>query len=127
MTIEATGAKAVAGCIAGAFVTVLAVALAGCGSISDQSAAAALVSPGKYSLYTCQDIEQRTRAVRSRLVELQQLMARAEQGAGGQLVNALAYRTEYLQMNGEMDELAKTSAEKNCVDQSKWSSGRAVF
>jgi hypothetical protein len=127
MIARANFAKAVGGGLAATFIGILPLTLAGCGSISDQTAASALVSPGKYSLYTCPDIEQRARTVRTRLLELEQLMTRAERGTGGELVNAIAYRTEYLQMRGELDELAKSTAEKNCVDQSKWSSTRAVF
>lgn len=104
-----------------------ALGLAGCGSISDQTAASALVAPGKYDIYTCQDIEQRTRNTRARQMELEQLMTRAAQGTGGALVNAIAYRSEYLQTQGELEQLAKSSAAKDCVSHSKWSSGRAVF
>jgi uncharacterized protein YceK len=104
-----------------------ALGLAGCGSISDQTAASALVAPGKYDIYTCQDIEQRTHSTRARQMELEQLMTRAAQGAGGALVNAIAYRSEYLQTQGELEQLARSSAAKDCVSRSKWSSGRAVF
>jgi hypothetical protein len=42
------------------------------------------------------------------------LMAKAETGPGGQLASAMAYRPEYLQLRGEMDQLRKTAGEKNC-------------
>ena len=48
-------------------------------------------------------------------MELEQLMARAAQGAGGEFVNAIAYRSEYLQAQGELEVLAKTAAAKQCV------------
>ena len=42
---------------AAAAAVLLAAGLAGCGSISERTAAAAFTSPGKYNVYTCQDIE----------------------------------------------------------------------
>ena len=60
-------------------------------------------------------------------MELEQLMTRAAQGAGGAFVNAIAYRSDYLQAQGELEQLAKSSADKHCASQSKWSSERAVF
>ena len=71
--------------------------LAGCGTISERTAASAFTSPGKYNVYTCQDIENTIGALRVRQVELEQLMARASQGAGGEFVNTIAYRGEYAQ------------------------------
>jgi hypothetical protein len=105
----------------------LAAGLAGCGTISEQSAATAFTSPGKYNVYTCQDIENATGLTRKRQVELEQLMARASQGTGGQFVNAIAYRSEYSQVRGDLVELGKAKAEKQCATESKFSSGRAVF
>jgi hypothetical protein len=101
--------------------------LAGCGSISERTAAAAFTSPGKYNLYTCQDIEKSFLTLRARQIELEQLMGRASQGVGGELVNTIAYRGEYSQRTGELNELAKAKADKQCATESKFSSGRAVF
>ena len=66
-------------------------------------------------------------ALRFRQVELEQLMARSSQGAGGEFVNTIAYRGEYAQGRGDLIELAKTKADKQCASESKFSSGRAVF
>jgi hypothetical protein len=101
--------------------------LTGCGSISDRTAAAAFTSPGKYNVYTCEDVERTLTALRARQVELEQLMARASQSAGGEFVNTIAYRGEYAQGRGDLIELAKAKAEKQCAADSKFSSGRAVF
>ena len=106
---------------------VLAGGLGGCGSISDRTAAAAFTSPGKYNVYTCQDMDTAMLVLRARQVELEQLMARASQGAGGEFVNTIAYRGEYAQRRGDLIELAKAKADKQCAADSKFSSGRAVF
>lgn len=106
---------------------VLASSLAGCGSITERTAASAFTSPGKYDIYSCQEIEGAIASVRARQTELEQLMARAAQGAGGEFVNTMVYRGEYATTRGELVELNKSRAEKQCVADSRYSSGRAVF
>lgn len=105
----------------------LAAVLGACGTISDQTTASALVSPGKYNIYTCSDMDAQVLSMRKRQTELEQLMARASQSAGGEIINALSYRTEYLQTRGELAELSKAAADKQCAVDSQFSSGRAVF
>jgi hypothetical protein len=46
--------------------------------------------------------------------ELTGLMIKAGPGADGQLASSIAYRPEYLELHGEMNELRKTAAVKNC-------------
>ena len=121
------GARIPAVLTAAGLAATLAVVLGACGTISDQTTAAALVSPGKYNFYSCSDIDARVLELRKRQTELEQLMARASQSAGGEIINALSYRTEYLQTRGDLAELSKTSADKQCAVDSQFSSGRAVF
>jgi hypothetical protein len=105
----------------------LALGLAGCGTLSDEVAGKAMVSPGRYDVYSCANIETRLKEVRDRRVELEQLMARSSQTAGGDFVNAIAYRSEYVQTGGDLEVLARTSAEKKCAVDSKFSSRRTVY
>jgi hypothetical protein len=115
-------------CLAGGVgVALLAAALMGCAGISEQTAIAAFVAPGKFDLYSCRDLEDRAKIVRLRQTELEQLMARSAQGPGGEFVNAIAYRNEYLQARGELQEIAKANTDKQCATKSQWSSQRAVF
>jgi len=102
-------------------------ALGGCSTIPDQATAIFSTSPGKFNFYTCQDMEPVVRGLLARRIELEQLMARASQGGGGNFVNAIAYRTEYEQTNSDLKELQKASADKQCAFSSRLSSGRAVF
>jgi hypothetical protein len=104
-----------------------ALGLAGCGALSDDAAGRAMMAPGRFDVYACANIEQAMLASRNRRIELEQLMARSSQSPGGEFVNALAYRTEYVQVNGELQELAKAAADKKCAAESKWSSGRQVY
>ena len=106
---------------------VLAACLAGCGTISDETAGRAFMAPGRYDMYPCANIEVRIKEVRARRIELEQLMARSSQSAGGEFVNAIAYRGEYLQTGGDLQELARTSSDKKCAVDSAFSSRRTVY
>ena len=89
-----------------------ALALAGCAS--EEAASQFLVRPDKYVLYSCAELATASQTTLTRQHELEMLMAKAEAGPGGQLASAMAYRPEYLQLRGEMDQLRKTADEKNC-------------
>jgi hypothetical protein len=102
----------------------LAAGLAGCG-VNDELASA-MVQPGKYTLYTCQDMTLRAREAAARERELKDLMEKAEKGSGGGLVNTLAYRNDYLTARGEVIELERAAAAKNCGTAFKSVSERAV-
>ena len=47
-----------------AVAAMLMVRLAGCGSMSDRTAAADFTSPGKYGVYSCEDVERAIAAAR---------------------------------------------------------------
>jgi len=110
----------------GAGVTLLAANLLGCTSITEHVGDSDLIAPGKFDHFTCQDIEDRAKATQLRHAELEQLMARSAQGPGGEFVNAIAYRTDYLQASGEIKVLAKAAADKNCAIKSPFSSARSL-
>jgi hypothetical protein len=95
----------------------LAIALAGCttsGGTSDDKIGRFLVAPDKFVLYNCDQIAEQAKATSAREQELLQLMAKAGQGADGQLVSTIAYRPEYLSMHADMNELRNAAAAKNC-------------
>jgi hypothetical protein len=94
----------------------VAVLLSGCteGGTSDDRVGRFLVSPGKYDLYPCPQMGDRGVELAIRQNELEVLMAKAGPGAGGSFASAVAYRPEYLQVRGEMTELRKAAAAKNC-------------
>ena len=110
-----------------AIVAVLATSVSGCGSIGERSLAGAFNSPGQYDVFTCQDIENYTGSYLKKKDELEQLMSRASQNAGGDFVNIIAYRGEYAQNRGRLADLAKAKEDKQCAVNSKFSSGRSVF
>jgi hypothetical protein len=87
--------------------------LAGC-SMSDDTMASLMVAPGKFTLYSCEALVEQERKSSTRARELEQLMARAEVDASGRLVSTIAYRSEYLTVRGELEELRRAAAEKKC-------------
>jgi len=99
-------------------IALLAVVLAGCaassGGSSDDTAGRFLVAPGKFALYSCAEIADRATANAARQHELERLMAKAGTDSGGQLVSSVAYRPEYLELRGEMIELRRVAADKDC-------------
>jgi len=84
-------------------------------------------APGRYNMYPCPNLEIRIKEVRERRIELEQLMARSSQSVGGDFVNAVAYRSEYVQTGGDLQELARASSDKKCAVDSQFSSRRTVY
>jgi hypothetical protein len=113
--------------LVGAAALLLAAALSGCASTSDDTTGASFVSAGTYTFYTCDQLATYIKATRTKLTETEQLMARSAQGAGGEFVNAIAYRTEYMRLRGELKVLMDTARAKNCAVLSPWTSERSVF
>ena len=66
--------------------------LAGCASeISNPLMGGFFVDPGKYEFYSCEQIATNRKAVEAREQQLKLLMDKAEKGAGGAVVNVIAY------------------------------------
>ncbi|MBI2714778.1 MAG: hypothetical protein HYX37_10020 [Rhizobiales bacterium] len=99
-------------------IALLAATLAGCagspGGASDETVGRILFAPGGFALYSCEEIADRATANTARQRELERLMAKAGADSGGRLVSSVAYRPEYLERRGEMIELRRVAAEKNC-------------
>ena len=85
-----------------------------CGCASEESAGRFLVTPDKFVLYNCAQLSEAAQANFARQQVLEKLMAKAGTSAGAELVSDVAYRPEYVQLRGEMNELRKATAEKNC-------------
>ena len=88
-------------------------ALSGCAT--DDTMSTILVSPGKFILYTCPELVRAGRTMASRQRELESLMAKSRQDVGGEIVNVMAYRQEYLTNIGEMKDLRAQAKEKQCA------------
>jgi hypothetical protein len=91
----------------------LTVLLSGCAA-SDDASGRFLVQPDRFQLYSCRELAVAAQGYDARTRELEGLMAKAGPDASGRLVGTMAYRPEYLQMRGLMNEVRRTAAEKKC-------------
>jgi len=87
-------------------------ALSGCAS--EDAASRFLVEPDRYVLYSCPEIATASQANLNRQRELEALTAKGGTGAGGKIASGMAYGPEYNQLRGEMVQLRKAAADKNC-------------
>jgi hypothetical protein len=70
---------------------------------------------GKYHFHNCEQLATVSKQKHDRQRELKELIDKAEQGAGGQIVSALAYRTDYVAVNEELQVIDSTLREKDCA------------
>src|SRR3982750_113794 len=54
---------------------------------------------GKYQFHSCEQLAAVSKQKHDRQRELKELIDKAEQGAGGQIVSVLAYRSDYVSVN----------------------------
>ena len=71
--------------------------------------------PGKFNLYNCDQLNRRGAELVRRERELQGLMEKAAQGPGGEVAIAIAYRSEYNVVQGDLFEIERVGAEKKCI------------
>lgn len=105
-------AKKAAKLLSGGIVVGLAAFASGCASHEMVEMAA---RPGKYRLYSCDELTARGVAVVQREKELREQMDKARRGSGGEIAVAIAYQAEYNQTLGDLRELENTGAQKNCT------------
>lgn len=77
-----------------------AAALSGCASVGD-TISPAFADPGKYELWDCKQLETERKTLAKRTAELQKLMDKAETGVGGAVVAEMAYRNDYVAVQGQ--------------------------
>jgi len=69
---------------------------------------------GKYQFHSCEQLASASKQRRARQRELKELIDKAEQAAGGQIVSVLAYRSDYVAVNEEIQVIDSTVRDKNC-------------
>jgi hypothetical protein len=82
--------------------------------------------PAKYQFSSCEQLAINRKTLTSREQDLKQLMDRAEQGAGGALVNALAYKADYVAATEELKILERAARSKHCDSPENWSSSSVI-
>jgi hypothetical protein len=83
--------------------------------------------PGKFAYYNCDDLLKRGREAVTRERELKGLMDKASTGAGGELVNALAYSNEYRSVRNDLKQIETVATEKRCEKQFRSISDRSMW
>jgi len=92
------------------------IGLAGCAGLGDGVASGAFVDPAKYDLYNCKQLETERKTLSTRMVELQGLMAKAQDGFAGPAVAELAYRNDYIAIRGQKKNADEAWALNKCVE-----------
>jgi hypothetical protein len=70
---------------------------------------------GKYQFHNCEQLATASKQKHERQRELKELIDKAEQAVGGQIVSVLAYRSDYVAVNEEVQVIDSTVREKNCA------------
>ena len=73
-----------------------------------------MIDPGHYSVYHCDGLANRLKALQAREQDLSNLMQRASEGGGGALIGNMTYRADYENALGEEAVLRRVAAEKKC-------------
>jgi hypothetical protein len=97
---------------------VLAICLGGC-VLAPDSFEPAFSDPAKFDFLECKDLNQREQLLAKREQEMRELMDTASQGTGGAVANALAYRTDYLNVRGELKQVRAVVERKECAREVK--------
>jgi xanthine dehydrogenase molybdopterin-binding subunit B len=71
-------------------------------------------APGKYDYLRCEDLPARLAKSLTREKELSDLMTRANQEAGGAVVNVVAYSADLAQVRADIKILRQAAIDKNC-------------
>jgi hypothetical protein len=87
--------------------------LAGCAS-SGVEGPLLFADAGKYHFHNCEQLAAAAKGQSTRQRELKELIDKAEQGAGGQIVSVLAYRSDYVAVNEDLQVIEATAREKRC-------------
>jgi hypothetical protein len=87
-------------------------ALGGCGT--GAGIGMLTVDPGRYSVYHCKDFPARKKELATKEKQLRELMERAGESPGGEVVGALTYRTQYEAVLSEEKLVQRAEAAKQC-------------
>lgn len=73
-----------------------------------------LVVPGYYDTLNCRDLTERVQKSTRRVNELEKLRERSGGGAGGSVVNVLAYNTDFAKARAEQRNATEAATRKGC-------------
>jgi hypothetical protein len=126
LTARSLGRCASAALAGSAAVVALATVLGGCSTSGVDSSFTVFADPAKYLYYSCDQINAQLKHWGTREQELKLLMEKAEQGAGGAVVNLIAYKADYVAATEELKLLNRAAREKNCTTPGNWGSSTVI-
>jgi hypothetical protein len=88
--------------------------LAGCGSTYSDGVSSLLVDPSRYDGFNCNDLIHQLNSLNANEKELRNLINKADESAGGVVLGALAYRSDYQTVLEQKRLLQRAAAEKKC-------------
>jgi len=99
---------------AAALGVVLAATLGGCAGIGDSAVAVAFADPAKYDLYDCKQLQDERKALAAQTKQLNDLIAKAETGAGGVVIAEVAYRNSHITVRANAKLADEAWVRNNC-------------
>jgi hypothetical protein len=82
--------------------------------------------PGRYEFLNCEQLAAQRIGRKAREQELKLLMDKAEQGTGGDFVNLIAYKADYVTAQEELKVIEATARVKKCSTPENWGSNSAI-
>jgi hypothetical protein len=80
----------------------------------DPDALSIYAAPGKYDFLDCATIATRLAGASARETQLRELMSRANEAAGGSIVNAMVYQDDFNTVRADARALRKAAEAKKC-------------
>ena len=80
----------------------------------DPDALSIYAAPGKYDFLDCNTITARLAGASARETQLRELMSRANEAAGGSIVNAMVYQDDFNTVRADVRALRKAADDKKC-------------
>jgi hypothetical protein len=99
--------------------------LVGCSS-TGSNPITIFADPGQYQYSTCEQLAVQRTTWLNREKELKLLMDKADQGAGGAIVNVLAYKADYVAAGEQLKVVEAAARAKNCETPANWRSNSVV-
>jgi hypothetical protein len=99
--------------------------LLGCTSTGD-SPVTVFADPGQYQYFNCEQLAGQRKYWTGREQEIKQLMDKADQGAGGAIVNVLAYKADHVAATEQVQLIEAAARSKNCETPANWRSNSVV-
>ncbi len=86
--------------------------LSGCAT--NDATLSPFADPSRYDLYDCAQLNTARKPLADRLSELRGLMAKAETGAAGSLVSGVAYQSDFVATQAQLDLIDQNRRRNNC-------------